>query len=296
MPKGDETIPIWGPDGFVQTRNITNRQPYRGYLMYICGIHHEELRAGGSPSLTGKPQTRRGQELPIRRSGTVEFEIQGNWNQLGWFLDHSDQAWWYTGSLRGEQADLYSIAVHEMGHALAFQSMYPAIARAKREGGLAGDALKAYLGKSPIIDGSDHFEGTVDPVSKYGAFGMEYRGDMKTRRWLITKAHLMCMEAVGYKLRKTAAFLPFTAAAPSKLTARVGQPLQTGASATGGVPTYFFRVTSGALPEGVHLNSFTGQFYGRATRAGDYPLTLQVDDSDPTTPTQTVATTLQLAS
>ncbi|HEY0866543.1 MAG TPA: hypothetical protein VGE01_04165 [Fimbriimonas sp.] len=290
---GSEPTELWNPDGFKSTFAVRNPRPYRGFLLYVTGLVHEENRAGGSPSLIGRPHTLGGAILPIRRSGSVEFDVTGNWNRLGWFLTRGDEDWWVSGQLRGEPSDLYSIALHEMGHALAFESTYPAVGRARAGEGLTSPALKAYHGFTPTFDPSHHFVSLIDPVSRYGGFGREYDGDMKARRWLLTKSHLLCLEAVGYRIRRTSAFDPLRVAA-KPLVWKHGENAAGRVKADGGVPDYRFLVIQGALPEGAELDSFTGELSGRPTETGIFEPLVEVDDNDPTTPPQRTALSIRV--
>jgi hypothetical protein len=53
---------------------------------------------------------------------------------------------------------------------------------------------------------------------------------------------------------------------------------------TGGVPGYHFALTSGSLPSGLFLDSFTGTISGVPGQAGVFPVTLQLQDNDRTSP------------
>ncbi len=282
VPIGDESTPIWNPDGFVTQRPNVNRTAYRGYMMYITGIQHDEMRAGGSPSLVGKPQTVKGKATTLRRSGTVEFETRGNWNQLGWFLTMGDEDWWYSGSLRNEQQDLYSIALHEMGHALCFQEKYPVYGAAQKSS-FDDPRLVRYLGFAPKIDASEHLVNTIDPVSLYGGYGCEYLAKMKARRWLLTKSHLLCLQAIGYRVRQTAAFDNLAIAATTKKELRVGEKVDFTIPIKGGIPGFEFKITEGSLPQGLTLDSFTGRITGTPAVAAQSQTTFTIQDSDPTT-------------
>ena len=291
-PAGDEVTLIWNADGFVTTRRVTNERGYTGYLIYVSGVVHDEMRAGGSPSLRGRPQTSRGRPTPLRRSGTLNFDVRGNWNLLGWVLSTDDEAWWVSGNLRNEPSDFYSIALHEMGHALAFESTFPLMGRARDGDGLYEARLVEYLGQAPSINDSHHFPGVIDPVSQYGGFGMEYLGRIKARRWLITKSHLLSLQAVGYKLRPTSAFASLAVESPGPARFQVGESSEWTPAISGGVPDYCARVVEGALPEGMHLDSFTGTLTGVPREPGSFPIRLEINDQDPTTPPQALAVTI----
>ena len=143
--KGTEKTLIWGSDGFKTSTTVTNEQEYQGYLLYAYGIRNELLpsdsafalrlrkssmkrdsarmiRSGGEPSPYGGFQIARGKQKPIRRSGGLEIEVQGNYNTLGWLVTLSDGEWWKAANLGDAAADLYSIAHHEIGHASDLQS------------------------------------------------------------------------------------------------------------------------------------------------------------------------------
>lgn len=223
---GSEKTLIWGPDGFKTSTTVTNKREYQGYLLYAYGIRNELLpaesaiskspnapgmkrdpsagliRSGGEPSPYGGFQVARGRARPIRRSGGLEIEVQGNYNTLGWMVTVADGEWWKAANLGDAQADLYSIAHHEIGHALVFNPNNSLIKRGEM---LKDNHVRAYLGRFPVISRTDHLEGTIDPASLHGAFGNEYHGLMPQGRWLITKLDLLCAQAIGYELRKTSA-------------------------------------------------------------------------------------------
>lgn len=224
---GSEKTLIWGPDGFKTSTTVTNVQPYQGYLLYAYGIRNELLpsgsavaksrgasstkrdpssrmiRSGGEPSPYGGFQVARGKKKPIRRSGGLEIEVQGNYNTLGWLVTLSDGEWWKAANLGDAAADLYSIAHHEIGHALIFNPNNPLIKRGET---LKDERVRAYLGRFAALSQTDHLEGAIDPASLHGAFGNEYHGRMPQGRWLITKLDLLCARAIGYEIRDTSAF------------------------------------------------------------------------------------------
>ena len=207
---GAETTLIWNPDGFNTSRRVTNEKPYTGYLLHAYGIDSPLLRSGGEPSRWGGFQSQDGRSLPIRRSGGYEAEIKGNYNQKGWIVGLGDAEWWRATNLGDVENDLYSIAHHEIGHALVFNPGHLRFEVAKLRGRLRDERVSNYLGAEPAIDQSDHLAGSIDPASLRGAFGNEYHGRMPRGRWLITKLDLLCALAIGYRLRATSAFAPLT--------------------------------------------------------------------------------------
>ena len=222
---GAEKTLIWGQDGFKTSTQVTNAQAYRGYLLYAYGIKNELphastavppaavplkrdpaarlIRSGGEPSPYGGFQIAAGQEKPIRRSGGLEIEVRGNYNTRGWVVTLADTEWWKATNLGDVAADLYSIAHHEIGHALVFN---PNNRLVKRGEPMNDERVRAYLGQTPALNQSDHLDGVVDPASLHGAFGNEYHGRMPRGRWLITKLDLLYARAIGYQLRETSAF------------------------------------------------------------------------------------------
>ena len=187
------------------------RAGYQGFLLYAYGIKNElvpsdsaippgrvllkrdpaarMIRSGGEPSPYGGFQVSAGGTMPIRRSGGLEIEVRGNYNTLGWLVTLTDGDWWKAANLGDAAADLYSIAHHEIGHALIFN---PNNSLIKRGQTLNDERIRAYLGSSPALNQSDHLDGVIDPASLHGAFGNEYHGRMPRGRWLITKLDLLC--------------------------------------------------------------------------------------------------------
>ena len=134
---GAETTLIWNPDGFNSTRRVTNEEAYTGYRLYAYGIDSPLLRSGGEPSRLGGFQAQGGKALPLRRSGGYEAEVKGNYNRKGWLVGLGDAEWWRATNLGDVANDLYSIAHHEIGHALVFNPANSRFGAAKLLGRLA---------------------------------------------------------------------------------------------------------------------------------------------------------------
>jgi hypothetical protein len=286
VPAGKENTFIRDPDGFQKGQLVLNTQEYTGYLLYAYGIHTDELRSGGEPSHAGGFQSRQGKELSLRRSGSVQIETQGNYNTKGWLVSLADGDFWRATNLADGENDLYSIAHHEIGHSLIFNSANPLFDQAKKRGKFEDAAIRAYLGADLEIDPKDHLAGAVDPASRRGAFGNEYDSEMPRFRWQITKLDLLCARAIGYPLRATSALAPLQLQTEALPAGAVGREYAEKARATGGVPFYHWEVTDGALPDGLKLNSFSGAIRGTPIKAGLFEFTLRVRDYDEKGPGQ----------
>jgi hypothetical protein len=215
-----------------------------------------------------------GKSLPIRRSGGLEIEVQGNYNKLGWNNPLGERDWWQATNLGDMKNDLYSIAHHEMGHSLFFN---PNNSMLKRNAVLQDDRIRDYLGSYPKVTRTDHLEGLIDPASLRGAFGNEYHGKMPLGRWMITKLDLLCAQAIGYKLRETTALMSLTIKTGDLPKGKKGAAYSAKLQALGGIPFYCWE-TVDELPAGLALNTFTGEISGSPKKAGEYEFTAKVRD------------------
>jgi hypothetical protein len=286
VPVGKEKTFIHDPDSFQKGQSVLNAQEYTGYLLYAYGIHTGELRSGGEPSREGGFQSQQGKELPLRRSGGVEIETRGNFNTNGWLVSLADRDFWRAINPADGENDLYSIAHHEIGHSLIFNSANPLFDQAKKRGKFEDAAIRAYLGADLEIDKTDHLAGAIDPASRCGAFGNEYHSEMPRFRWQITKLDLLCARAIGYPLRATSVFAPLQIQTEALPGGAVGREYAEKARATGGVPFYHWEVTAGSFPDGLKLNSFSGAISGTPVKAGLFEFTLRVRDYDEKAPGQ----------
>lgn len=282
VPAGSETGHIWGPDGFVKRSEVKNARPYRGFELFVHGMRHPDLRSGGAASDLGGVQTIRGKATGLRRSGTISIEVRGNYNENGWQFSERDDEWAKSGNMRRDSHDFYSIMRHEIGHALVFHRVHPAFQAKLKGNRFIDDAVRAYLGTDPACNDVEHFTGVIDPVSRVGMFGNEYGGDMPRKRWMLTKLDLLIAQAVGYKLRDTSPFRALKLSGPSEVALKSGVPVNFAVSATGGIPSYDFRVVEGKLPAGLSLDRLTGTIAGTTT-ATSGAATIGVFDQDPGT-------------
>jgi len=280
VPAGDEKAFVHDATTFARGRVVTNAEPYVGFLLFAQGIRGPERRSGGRASDTGGLQTRAGRPTGLRRSGTVISEVTGNWNGLGWSMEESDDRWWVSSCHAREPHDYYSVVRHEIGHSILYHRVIPGFARLWRRDRIRDRSVERYLGRAPRINPSEHLYETVDPVSRVGAFGNEYGGDMPRKRWLITKLDLLMLRAAGYRLRETSAMTPLRLTTAAHVTLPRAGSGRVGAS--GGVPDYDFRIIRGALPTGLSMDPFTGEISGVAEKPGRYRITVEVRDNDPT--------------
>jgi uncharacterized protein (TIGR03437 family) len=278
VPVGAEATFIWNSDGFVSGKAVTNASAYTGYLLYVYGIHSSALRSGGEVSAQGGFQTSGGVKLQLKRSGGMEIETAGNYNTLPWLLSTSDVGWWVSGNLGNESNELFSIAHHESGHAMAFNPGQPNWAAFKTAGCINDAAVIAYHGTCLKIDVGDHFNGEIDNDSSFGAFGNEYNGKAPARRWFITKLDLLAAQAIGYKLRPVSAFVPLRISATAMPSGVVGQAFSKVLTAEGGIPFYNWILASGSLPDGLQLDSFSGTISGMPLKVGTFTFTIRVQE------------------
>lgn len=293
---GAESTYIWY-NNFSGGYNFTSTNSYRGYLLYPYGTVNDAHRSGGESSYSSPVQSSGGVALKIKRSGGFEAEINGNYNTLGWLLLTNDNDWRVTGNLGSETNDFYSIAHHEIGHALIFNHSHPGFNTPWGMGAFSSAAVTNYYGSKVSIDSSEHLNGAIDPESKQGAFGYEYYGSIPRKRWLLTKLDLLAAQEVGYVLRPTSAFVALGLPARTLSVAIANAPYNELLHVDGGIPFYNWDVISGTLPTGVELDSFTGTLTGKPTSTGTFTFTIRVRDYHETAPsTATQNFTLQVNS
>jgi hypothetical protein len=190
----------------------------------------------------------------------------------------NDNDWLLTGNLGHQTNDLYSIAHHEIGHALMFNPAHPGFNTAKTAGAFRSAAVTNYYGGPVPIDAFDHLNGAIDPESGQGVFGYEYHGSIPRKRWLLTKLDLLCAQEVGYPLRKSSAFAKLTLGTQAVETATATLPFAFNFSADGGIPFYDWSIVGGALPPGIVLDSFTGALRGTPATNGTFSFTVRLRD------------------
>ena len=274
---GTESTYIWS-NNFNGGYYFNNTNSYRGYQLYAYGTTNTTHRSGGEGNFNGSVQRSNGVSLTIKRSGGFEAEIIGNYNTLGWLLLTNDNDWLVTGNLGHETNDFYSIAHHEIGHALMFNTAHPGFNTAKTSGAFRSAAVTNYFGGPVPIDSFDHLDGSIDPESGQGVFGYEYYGSIPRKRWLITKLDLLCAQEVGYALRSSSALTPLAISTLTITGATATLPLNFALGASGGIPFYDWTIVAGALPPGISLDPFTGSISGTPATNGTFNFSIRLRD------------------
>ena len=294
VPAGQEQSWIWSLEG-EGGDEVWNKKSYTGFLLYAYGARH----TGGGPSYAGGYQSANGETLPLKRSGDIAFKLPGEWGTVGHMIGVPDDEWWKETNTGSEPHDpphgLYSTAYHEIGHALVFCCHghgQPLFSEFTEIGYIKDAAVRDYYGKYPAMDKWSHFYPLVDPVSRRGAYGGEFGGEMPPGRHTLTKGHILMAQAVGYTLRATSPFIPLSITYAPLPEGTSGASYSYTATVSGGTPAYYWAIESGTLPQGLSIDSFTGTLSGIPRQYGTFNFTLSVSDCDETTPSITRAVTL----
>ena len=294
---GEEQMWIWYPEeqrrqGLGDGVTVTNDVTYTGFLMHVYGKLDEKYRASGGPSCQGRNQSSGEVEFPIKRSGSITFDPRGNWNTLGWGTSVDEGSVWQANNRWHN--DLYSIALHELGHAVVFNDCHDGFAGFFNVREVRDAAVRAYYGSYPRMDDGHHFFDAIDPISRRGAYGNGLAGDMGIGRELVTKFDLLIAQATGYVLRDTSPFRDLSIPDEPLAGGSVGAAYTHTMDAAGGIPAYYWTIDSGTLPDGLSLDSFTGTISGIPQESGTFELTIRVRDNTEGNPGVTHTATLDI--
>ena len=278
---GEEPVWIWDPGGYDTGRTVTNDIAYTGFLMSVYG-HPTGGKGTGGP--TGeRNQTSGDVEYPIKRSGVIVYEPWTNPINMrmgDWTVSIPESEWW-TSEVVGYVANsLYAGVIHEGGHMVAFVQDHDGFAGFSEAGEVCDPAVIAYYGSCPVVDGAPHLI-AIDPASKRGAFGNGGAGEIPhgTGLRLVTKLDLLVVQAMGYVLRDTSPFRPLSISDEPPADAVLGAPFTHTINGVGGIPAYDWTIESGALPDGLSLDRFTGVISGTPTESGTFSFTVRLRDN-----------------
>ena len=295
---GEEAMWIYYPEerrrqGLGEGIWVTNDAAYRGFLMNVYGYYNEEVRASGGPNWGGHNQSSGRVEFPIKRSGAITFDPRGNYDMFGWSPSIYEDTWWNGHGHGPTPNDLYSIALHEMGHAAVFNDGHDGFAGFYEVREVRDSAVLDYYGSYPVMDKLHHLLG-IDPASGRGVYGDENNGVTPAGRWIVTKLDLLVAQATGYVLRDTSPFRELSLPDEPLADASLGAAYSHTMNAVGGIPAYYWTIESGTLPDGLSLDSFTGAISGTPTQSGTFSFTVRLRDNTEGHPGVTRAATLNV--
>ena len=245
-------------------RLVTNAIDYTGLMVHAYGKRSKLMRASADQACNGGNQTSLGEMLPLMRLGAIIFDPRPDYNTLAW--------------LNAGGIDLYSLAMHELGHVVVYAGFCRnGFTDFYESGEIRDPDVKDYFGAYPAVDEGHHLAG-VDPASRVGIFGDHLGGEMSLKGWLITKLDLLIAQAVGYILRDTSALSELSLSDEPLAEGRLGDEYAHAMGVLGGIPAYFWTIEVGELPEGLSLDSFTGTISGTPIEAGMFSFTVRVQD------------------
>lgn len=259
-----------------------NQYDYKDFLLYVMGSNSSPAAEAFGGGVGQGLSTSRGRvQNGLRRSGQTLFE--GVWSKEGYKAIPRQNQWWEVEYADGKPVDLYSYAVHEIGHALFAHQNYPVFNQWIESGEVSDMYVQEYQRAVPAVErATAHLPKEIDRASRRGAFGA-IEGSMPQKRWLLTKLDLLMLRATGYRLRDVDVFRPFKwTLTELVLPANRGEPFRFTPSAEGGLLPYCWKIESGRLPEGLTLDSFSGKISGSPRESGVFYLVLNVRDQEDT--------------
>jgi hypothetical protein len=174
--------------------------------------------------------------------------------------------------------DLYSYAIHEIGHAL-FATPHNARFKKWYELGRVTDLdVENYQGEVGKLDEGAHLIDLVDVDSKKGAFGV-VSGEMASMPWLVTRYDLLMLKAAGFQLSPYSLWNDLKWNRCGEGVVYRDERVSWHPEFIGGVAPHFISLVRGQIPPGLVLDSYTGKMTGIPTERATFHVVLQVQDS-----------------
>jgi hypothetical protein len=313
IPAGGSTLDIGGPDHYFAEKTVSNPVPYTGYYLYAFGNSNE----GPCVCSTGSPnrellQTSNGEEVPIFRIGALHLNVFGQafeTEPTGWEVLSPYDNWTQEGLIG---ADMYTLAKHEIGHAMVFENSplfllaqgrdpanpFPDESVTPTPNGFTSPALTAYYPDEvvPLFPNSlSHVIDVLDPASQVPPYGGGVPVPvMPGGREMLTKLDILIMESVGYPLRENEVTKALSLTAEDAFVGDLETDFTAHLIAAGGIPVYDYALSSGALPVGLALDRKTGLISGIPEEEGEFPVTFEVKDYDERSLGATFSTTIRI--
>ncbi|MDH3651625.1 MAG: putative Ig domain-containing protein, partial [Saprospiraceae bacterium] len=296
---GGSFLDIGGQDHLFDEKRATNPVAYKGYYLFAYG----NTQQGPCFCSTGFPnrellQSSNGQQVPIFRIGGMALNVFGQAFEsepTGWEVLSPYENWTQEGVIG---TDMYTLVKHEIGHAMVFENSplfllaqgrdptnpFPDESITPIPNGFTSPAITAYYPDTvvPLFPESlSHLYDVIDPASQTTVYGGAVEEPiMPHGREMLTKLDILIMESVGYPLRDNGVTRPLGLTADGSLDGALNLEYELGLAAQGGIPVYHFDIVSGALPDGLELDSKTGVVSGTPLEVGGFALTFRVKDYD----------------
>ena len=296
---GESALVAGGQDHFFEEKVLRNSVPYKGYYLFAYG----NSNPGPCVCSTGAPnrellQTRNQEEVPIFRIGGLHLNIFGQafaTEPTGWEVLSPYENWTQEGYVG---ADIYTLAKHEIGHAMVFENSplflkaqgrdpnnpFPDESVTPIPNGFTSPALTAYYPDEvvPLFANSlSHVIDVLDPASQMPPYGGGVPEEiMPLGREMMTKLDILIMESVGYPLRENEVTKALSITSEDSFRGDLGINFEARLIAEGGIPVYDYTLASGSLPRGLALDRRTGEITGTPEEEGEFPITFQGKDYD----------------
>jgi hypothetical protein len=283
---GESTLGVGGQDHNFEEKIVSNPISYKGFYLFA---YENTTELGPCFCSTGFPnvqqlQTKNGELVPIPRIGGLHLnkfgQDFGDVRPDGWEVYSPYDNWTFEGF---NETDLYSIAKHEIGHAMVFEEL-PLFDEAQNRLGFVSPALTEYYEDTivPLFPESlSHLFQILDPASLQTPYGGGVEQPiMASGREMLTKLDVLIMESVGYPLRENEVTIPLSLTTDSTLATTVLEPVNWKLIAKGGIPVYYYTLGEGSLPDGLVLDAISGEITGTPESIGDFPVVFNLRDYD----------------